>query len=963
MKALKAFIYIPILIFTLNTISSVAQAQTQNEPKKEDALVTTSQKMGVQEFFQNELSKAISNSSKIDLEGFEALIAFLIVLNIFITFYSKGDDAFLSEMIRMSFATMFALCLLGGYFYKQTGIGDSFTIKEQVCGTNFDHQGGNDLAGDLFNTVKYMIEKFGCSIYQADVDYRYAESMNNLSTIVMSANSIKAECVDLLQQGKKIGDVLNCQEGGYEGILVKASREMDGCGVTTIGSCISGVFLVIEANLKYSVVYFIVYLLTQILQLIYFLVYFGMQFALSASLLLIRLMAPFLILEKTRNAVISSIKAPLTFAFYGFTQKLIFYFSMLLAEGVAVASLLSLRHFSTGGSLAGQMYVYLFVVLAVVALFLIQIGFVAKIPTLSRAIMNLSLDQINGVVGAVVQAGFSAAAQYTGTATGAFAGTVGGNVMKGVSMASGPSGNLLNRAGGMVQNAASRAKDYISSGGQGAAPSKKGDGRPQRLRPNNSQELTQSKAGETQGGVKEQAMGSAVGGGAEVTGGVGSGGTGGMIPEKKDKKGPTDTMDGEKKGESESEGKDSSSASASNTQSDTMNISANVVYLSGALQSSGGASGAASPLSPGASPGNASEPLASGTPVKNEVVITNEGSSPASASAQSQGMTNPEEKGASDESGAIGENPRKRQIQNVSQREEEQLNQAKSFKEFQERKQALNKEESNPSRGGALNTIKSSFLTSSGRKNLAKSVLSGGLNFATSIVSQAGSGGDINIGGELDKYRKAVQNTMTDSRESYEADQAEYAAMVQKRDDPDYEDRNNAVDNVEQTIEEKLRGRQSNLDSAQQQARLNNEMSDMLKRDPKNEDLSPEKKAELDKKEKELIRQMENGEIYADDKDHYLRDMYDNVLQKRPDLADKVESARNEFKERTQNSAAFNDFLSVVLRNPKPTMEEIENLWGAMQKPLDQSSLEQIEKHKEIIEAALNRARLNKAKV
>lgn len=938
----RFFPFLFSLMFSFFAFTNVAFAQTTAASNatpmelKADA--------GVQDYFQSQLFESLKTTSDYDFNTLKTLLSFLIVLNIFVTFYRSGEKAFLSEMIQMSFAAMLALCLIGGPFYESTQIGKGFNINDTVCGSKFEHQGGKSLADDVFYETKYMVESFGCTIFKENTNARYIDAMTNLSTIALKATYLDGKCVKKLDSGGTFQDVLACQKDGMAGPLAQTASVLANCGMTSAG-CWAKAAIALSDDLVSKVIKFVVWVGSLLVQILNFMVFFGMQISLMASLLMLKMISPFLVLSTTRQSILKALKVPLTFAFYGFSQKMIYYFSSLLAEGTTTAALFTMRHFAD--SVGKFYYIWLLTALSAIAIFFIQFLFVARIPKFSSALMNLSLVELANITGSVLQAGFSMATSIGVSALSFGAGTAVGGMMAGGSALSGAAQSLGGRVAGGLSGL----------GGVGAAP-------PSPIRQTGVKAVLNRQAP----GVSPSAPN-----GPTPDGGQGPGSGEGGEPGSRQSAATF-------KSESASDSKDSfipyreekngQSAPKENpaTSAETVNISANVVRLSGPIESEALTRSQVSSVSSAlpALSGTVAQDLSPNSTASDMALAagtsggggSGSGVVPAGEIASGGGDEGQSaSESAAAEPSRMDENPRKRQLRTKRKSQDEILKEAQSFSDYQAKKQTAREE------AEISDAIKGSLFTAGGRKALAKSVLSGGLNFAKTIVDSAaqGPGAEIQSTRAMSQLGAEVKKTAVQSGQTYRKDYEEYLSMVQERDDQDYEQRTLAAEDVGSLIDEKILENEKKVYPAMSfsdQKQFLTEMSGLIDKDEAKK-MSKEQKAETEKKAEEFMQKMEQGEIYLEEENPYLQDMYNILKQTRPDLAKRAEEA---IEKRKNNTQRFLDALAVILRNPKPELEELSELFDSLQEPLNPEGLESLSKHKEIIEAALNRARLNRAK-
>jgi hypothetical protein len=925
--------------------------------------VIQQQTQGIQESFQDELFKASKNTNQ-DLSALIPLMAVLMVINIFSSLYKGGPDRVLIDMAKMSFWAFIAACVMGGSFYATTGIGRMFSINTTVCNKEYVYNGGGSLDRDLINFFKYSTDELACGLYGADVNTQYNKAVADLFSIVGDLNSMPDKCMALAKNAttaqdsaaivncireykveKDAASTAQCSAGGWSGVQCSLQQLID---------------FVLSLNSPVTYVKMILFLVEMFVQVVQFLLMFAMIIGIAGSLLMFKLISPFFVLEDVRGRVLSAAKVPLAVALYGFTQKTLLFFLTGLIGSVRDASLVSVAKYIQGGALinaGGILYIFLMVSFACIAILVMQIVIIMKVPKLSLALVNLSLQELVNVGGEMIKAAFGAIGAVAATGVGAgalMAARVGTGAAAGAagSAFGGASNGLrgmlgsrfgMNRPGG---GSSPGSPTGGGNGGQGGAaalqlPSSTGPGAQSPTEPSLS--VVPSAPNNTQYPSDTS------------------------IPQKKDAATPSESGSAAKVIEI-------------NSPKVVVNHGGLVNHVPSAVESKptpGGPISAGTPSESAAeSAGVSTSPTGAAAPVG--VGMSVPGGVPASTDApvsvsdgdlplpdNSNAPTNPEStspvrahararrasKAASDSAKSSSSGQK-----SSTEEQKEELSQATTLEEYESIK---NKHEGDKSKGAQQkrkfnDSVKGAFGSSAGRKALALSAMSAGANFASSIMSSAleGPGSELNVTGAIREGSLPMESALADGEKRY----SEFRNMVEGKEKASKEGAIKAERDAAAPTRERNALTEESLSKADESVERNADLMTSEEIEKRMSDLDGVIAQVLDEQSQEDILKAASHPALRDHAEFQAK--YELALSSNAEFKAKAE-------EINENSKLFIETLNFMVGRDSLSANDVKNLAGVLALSVNGSAMDLYDKHRTRLQSlmrAQNLGDLNKKK-
>jgi hypothetical protein len=361
----------------------------------------------IQDTFQQALFAATKSDVVDDMSALLPLMGFLMLVNIFSTLYKSGADKLLIEMSKMAFWALIAGGIMGGATYKSLGTASMFSVHKNICGTEFNYDGGVSLDRDVFNFMKYSADDFACTLYNGNVNHQYNLAVSNMFSILTDFRKFPTKCMAIAGTAGSGGDtqaILDCVKQLQQN--PETMKDKCGTGITAAACYLAQIVGMISSFGITAVVDLFLMLIQIAVQTIQFIMMFAMIIGVGGSLLMLKLISPFLVMENVRGRVLQACKVPLAVAFFGFTQKTLLYFITGLMNAVTTAALICFAKFASGGDVDGLVVVYLMVAMACLALMAMQIVVILKVPKFSLMIVNLSLHELVNIGGEMLKAGF-----------------------------------------------------------------------------------------------------------------------------------------------------------------------------------------------------------------------------------------------------------------------------------------------------------------------------------------------------------------------------------------------------------------------------------------------------------------------------------------------------------------------------------------------------------------------------
>jgi hypothetical protein len=436
----------------------------------------------IQETFQKELFDASKPQVGDDLSALMPLMAFLMLINLFSTLYKKGPDHLLLEMAKMGFWAVMAGSIMGGAFYQSTGLGSNFSINTSICKSDFNYKGGISLDRDVFNFVKYAADEFSCALFRENVNHKYNLAVADMFLVLTDLAALPQQCMADAANTTGAADsqrVLDCiHEFKAQSVKTQVASQ---CGTSLASvTCYMAQILNVVYSFGIKTVVQILVVCAQIAtQIMQFMMMFALIIGISGSLLMFKLISPFLVMESVRGRVLAAAKVPMAVAFYGFTQKALLFFIAGLMNAVTTASLVCFAKFGANGDADAVLVVYLIVAIACIALMAMQIVILFKVPKVALSLVNLSLHELVNIGGEMVKAAFgmstalglSVATGGLGMAVGAAAGAAGSTakgLFGGLKALTGLGG--FGQAGFDGEGGGGTSSPMVSRGGRNALP-------------------------------------------------------------------------------------------------------------------------------------------------------------------------------------------------------------------------------------------------------------------------------------------------------------------------------------------------------------------------------------------------------------------------------------------------------------------------------------------------------------
>lgn len=882
----------------------------------------------IQNTFEQALFAASKDASVDDMSSLTQLMGFLMVLNIFMTLYKKGPDQLLLEMAKMAVWSFFALCIMGGSFYSSTGLGKMFAVSKNICGTNFEYRGGISLDRDLLNFVKHTADDLACALYQEDVNSKYNIAVSNMFIMLTNINSVPEMCKANLEKGNYDSLVSCIREFNSKSNIEKAKSQC-GTGISDV-TCYLGQFINMIRGFGVKVIIEIILIIVQILvQVVQYLLMFVMIIGISGSLLMLKLISPFLVLESVRSKVLHACKVPLAIAFYSFTQKTMLFFITGLLVAITDASLICFAKFA--GQADGIIAVYLIVSVAALAALTMQIIIILKVPKFSLMLVNLSLQEFVNISGEMLKAAFGMSMTAAAAVAGAAATAGVGALAAGGGAAASGLGGLAKAGGGAVSGGGRMMGMGFGPGGPKIPGGLGGGGA-------SSSMISRGARGQVPPYVPRQGGGlfgssmtnpqSPTGGGAAVVPGQipaitvqsqPASNNSFMRPSKATSKGPKIRV---------SKARKSSRATLDTPSSESGSEDPNLESQDIETQPTESISDEGSEINPvlenlGNTTSPDSEPLQGKTAGTKRSINNDESEIP-----QSSSPTTPV-------------NPRARrqrnQVRDFEEVQDSALQSAQTFKEFNAAKDRFNKQDSPglAQQKRVEDAIYGTFGTKQGRAQLRKKVVSGGAKVLRQVIMDAFSatpGNEMTLGG-------------------FTAGNSDFKSAFQNEGTERYKEFRETIENEERKRQELA---ESGIESINESEAIPNTIMSDVEYDKMMSDLDGVIIGGADEKtRKGLIKKIGGGMQTSDAaKAKAMMDKYQLAAQKNSEF-------KEERVELLENSQEFIRVVSTMIRKTELSNDDIANLQEVLSMPINKRAISYYTENKDRL-MELMKARLNK---
>lgn len=848
--------------------------------------------------FQDELLKSTRSETQ-DLSDLAPLMAFLMVINIFSILYRSGPDKLLVEMSKMAVWSFIALCIMGGSFYKSTGIANMFSINTTVCGKEFVSAGGSSLDRDVLNYFKYAADELACGLFKEDVNRKYNQAITDMFTVTGMALSFPEQCLQLIKdRDASSGDqsVLNCVRNHKKVEAEKSVAEVcTGSGWFPVSCYLGKIVDMFTFSTKFWTSIIIV-ILQAFVQIIQFLILFSVMIGIAGSLLFLKLISPFLVMDSVRGRVLSACKVPLAVSLYGFTHKLLMYFLAGLMDSITNASLVAYAKFGVAAEVDGIMYVYLLITFACISMLVMQIVAIMKVPSMAKMLVDLSLEQLVNVGGQMLEAAFGMAKSVGLTAATAGAAVATG----GAALAAGAKGALSGGAGAL-----GRFGDTQRTGGQ-----------------NNSSPMVNAGTGRTRypTGQGFQYSSSSIGSGSRMM--------------------PSDTSSGDKK------------ESALQGSTTTQKSDSGIPVKKENKQNNAPAEDTAKPTSePKPTKPNGGSDDGGGDGIKNK--NNSSVSLPVAKDAKDAGVEKVNNETVSSEmnattssdnstesSAGVVANSRSRKGSSKKAVKGEELIKAQTFAEHEALSEQRNKKDSDKisKKKQVEDKLYGAFGSAKGRKELAKAVLSGTGSFIGSVMQSAmkGPGSELDVTGSITKGLAPVKNSFEESGKRY----AEFREGVEG------EERTRSQ-NVESGLESI-----NTTESFRNSVLTTDEYTDLMN------NLDGISAGVTDEETRQAtLRKIEAG-IKAP-----TPEMDEQLLKKHNEALEANAEYMSEKNQISDNSTKFVEGIQYFASKEELTNREVAALNKLLKSPINQEALEVYTQHKERLEILMRSQLLKQANV
>lgn len=344
------------------------------------------------------LTSTILDHAKIDTKVTSilyALIGILIVVNMFITIRSSSGTSFVPELVEMFIYAGVAIAVLGGAGYSS--IGQKFSVDATICGVHYSSKGGESLIVDFYNVAKYISNTAACDMFGKHPEKEYNESVTDLMGLVLDDYLI--ECSTEAKANPDKESIVSCINKQKNKAELQAKEDEDLTWYQSIRKSLSNINKAFKTIVKSAnvLVLKLASWLSGLAELLFFLwttIFF------MVSVLMFKIISPFLVLSTTRGAVIRSSKKFIELAMWNFVHKMMLIVFAAMFSAITTGIIASMGKLMENGTppIEAATAFAILIYTSVLGGLVLQIFIVFKIPEFASAIVNLSLDQMNKVV-------------------------------------------------------------------------------------------------------------------------------------------------------------------------------------------------------------------------------------------------------------------------------------------------------------------------------------------------------------------------------------------------------------------------------------------------------------------------------------------------------------------------------------------------------------------------------------
>lgn len=416
--------------------------------------------------YSQNLMGIIQSNEIMTLNGFPGLVLALCAVTeiIYIIMDQMQGKAVLMRTAKLMLYISITLAVFGSLNYSSLGLTNALPAHKRPTGKS-------DLLRDTHAYFRYYFDYIGNALTEgASSDDGQPPKAKSVTEIVQTAGMARSLCDTQVDEGAKLA----CVKGKMAMSLADLEKEWNESSQCTMfpeSAC--KVFSTISKYLSFENIFLLITQLLYVVRFVgYLIILFGYIMTVVMTYLTLKLLFPFIVMEKTRSHIISGVR------FYLSTTAIVAVLGFLeYVSTIAVSSLL----ITTGNSMGnwGEFtFNFILTMILTIIIFGVEIALYFKVPELTKNIFDLNIASFVEI-SRTAQDGLKLGLQMLGVGTqGATFGAMTGmaklfNFTKKASEVTGAGGGVgpapsdISNAGGGSSGSSGPSNSNFSSGGGG----------------------------------------------------------------------------------------------------------------------------------------------------------------------------------------------------------------------------------------------------------------------------------------------------------------------------------------------------------------------------------------------------------------------------------------------------------------------------------------------------------------